>query len=147
MSIEFYPFCPKIFKCWTNSIIYRVMEELDMNFNDRLSLIRKDNNMSRETLANKLGVSYSTIAKYESGSRQPDFDTLQSIARLFDVTTDYLLGKTDNPNLTKDDELEAIRNDPKLNLMFDNWKGMSEEERERALEFVNFLIHEREKDK
>src|SRR5699024_1276897 len=49
----------------------------------------------------------------------------------------------DEPRLTEDDELEAIRTDLKLNVMFDNWKGMSEEERQESLEFINLLIYER----
>jgi transcriptional regulator with XRE-family HTH domain len=63
-----------------------------MNFNDRLMQLRKEKKLSREDLATKLGVSYSTIAKYESGTREPDLKTLEKISNIFDVSLDYLLG-------------------------------------------------------
>ncbi|SET76751.1 transcriptional regulator [Oceanobacillus limi] len=72
-----------------------------MEFGNRLSYLRKRNKWSRDDLANRLGVSYSTISKYESGSREPGFETLQKISNIFDVTTDYLIGKTDNPNASE----------------------------------------------
>ena len=37
------------------------------------------------------------LSRYESGERKPDYETLIKIADYFDVTTDYLLGKTENP--------------------------------------------------
>lgn len=66
-----------------------------MNFSKRLKELREENSLSREQLAEQLKLSYSTIAKYESGARNPDTDTLQKIADYFTVTTDWLLGRTD----------------------------------------------------
>lgn len=69
-----------------------------MIFGERLKQIRKENNLTREELANKLNVSYSTIAKYETNVRFPDQEMLSNIADLFNVTTDYLLGRSNIPN-------------------------------------------------
>ena len=118
-----------------------------MRYGDILKKLRNEKGLSQKELTDRLQINRSTYARYETSSTQPDFDTLKKIADYYEVTTDYLLGHSNNPKSTYNDEIEAIRNDASLSVMFDNWKGMSEEERERALEFVNFLIHEREKDK
>jgi len=64
-------------------------------FSERLKQLRDEKDMSREELAGHLGMSYSTIAKYETGNRFPDQQTLLKIADIFDVSIDYLLGKSD----------------------------------------------------
>lgn len=69
-----------------------------MSFGERLKQVRENNNLTREDLANKLNISYSAISKYETNIRFPDQETLSKIADLFNVTTDYLLGRSDIPN-------------------------------------------------
>ncbi|PKH09821.1 helix-turn-helix domain-containing protein [Planomicrobium sp. MB-3u-38] len=66
-------------------------------FNKRLQQLRKSINLTQNELANRLSINRGTYANYERGHRQPDYDTLQRIADYFDVSTDYLLGRTDNP--------------------------------------------------
>ena len=50
--------------------------------------------MNQEELAARLNVSKGTIGNYESQKREPDFEMLESIADLFNVSLDYLLGHT-----------------------------------------------------
>lgn len=138
MSILFYPFCPKIFINWTNSIKLRVMEELVMKFNDRLMQLRKEKKLSREDLATKLGVSYSTIAKYESGTREPDLKTLEIISDIFDVSLDYLLGKNSD-----EDRLEYYKNKittefPDIDLMFKDMESLTAEDMKEVYEYIKF---------
>lgn len=61
-------------------------------FNERLKELRLENNLSQIKLAEKLGASQRSISSWENGERQPDFETLEKIAKFFNVTTDYLLG-------------------------------------------------------
>jgi len=63
-------------------------------FGYRLRQEREANKFSREEIAQKLNVSYWTIAKYELDERKPDIDTLLQLANIFDVSMDYLGGKT-----------------------------------------------------
>lgn len=58
------------------------------------------NNMKQKDLAKILGVTDNTISYYCSGTRTPKVDQLALIARAVNVTTDYLLGLTDDPNPT-----------------------------------------------
>lgn len=60
----------------------------------RLVELRKEKGLSQVALAKELGVDCSTIAKYETGDRLPDLVMLCKIADYFNVTTDYLVGRT-----------------------------------------------------
>lgn len=66
-----------------------------MKFGERLAKLRKENKITQKELAMKLGVSRGTIGMYEIGQRDPDTETISKIADFFDVSTDYLLGRTD----------------------------------------------------
>jgi len=59
---------------------------------DTVRMLRDERNLSQDQLAQKIGVSRSTVATYESGNRFPSLDSLIALARVFGVTTDYLLG-------------------------------------------------------
>ena len=73
-------------------------------FDKILKLLRAEKAMSQQDLADALGISKSAINMYERGERQPNFETLESIADYFNVDIDYLLGRTNkttkiiNPN-------------------------------------------------
>jgi repressor LexA len=70
----------------------------NLEFKDRLKDLRNEYKKDRYELAKFLNVSYSTIAKYESGLRSPDKETLNKLANYFNVSVDYLLGRTDIRN-------------------------------------------------
>ena len=59
----------------------------------RLKELRRKKDITQEELAKQLQLSPSTIGMYETGRREPDFDTLQMIADYFHVSTDSLLGR------------------------------------------------------
>ena len=66
-----------------------------MNIGDTIYKQRKALHMRQEDVANQLHVSKSTFSNYENNVHEPPLDTLVSIADLFNVSTDYLLGRTD----------------------------------------------------
>lgn len=61
-------------------------------FNEKLKSLRKEKGLSQEEVAEKLAVSRQTISKYELGDATPDLKKLSEIAKLFNVSYDYLLG-------------------------------------------------------
>lgn len=67
-------------------------------FYERLKLLRADKKITQRQLANDIKCSNSTIALYETGQRNFDPDTLQQIADYFNVTVDYLLGRSEVKN-------------------------------------------------
>lgn len=62
-----------------------------MKFNEKLFELRKSKGLSQEALAEKLDVSRQAVSKWETGDAFPEAAKLLAIAKLFDVTTDYLL--------------------------------------------------------
>lgn len=62
----------------------------------RIYELREQHDMLQEELACILCVDRSTVAKYECNLREPDLKTLIHIADVFDVSVDYLLGRTDS---------------------------------------------------
>ena len=68
---------------------------------ERIAALRRDTGMSQAELAKKLGVSPSTVGMSEQGRREPALDTLVELAKLFSVTTDYLLTGSNPEDLRK----------------------------------------------
>lgn len=64
-------------------------------FAERLNYLRTENEMSRRQLADRLNVSVRLISYWENGQRECDFDTLLRLSEVFDVSVDYILGKTE----------------------------------------------------
>lgn len=92
-----------------------------INFGYRLKTLRLKKNLTQQQLAELLGVTKSVISAYENGTRYPAYDVLVKIARIFKVSTDYLLGvemkhEIDTSGLTEEQInaltalIEAIRN-------------------------------------
>lgn len=62
--------------------------------NEQIKNFRASKKMTLAVLAERLGVTTSAVAAYENGTRNPSFDVLIKIARIFNVTVDNLLGAT-----------------------------------------------------
>lgn len=63
-----------------------------VDFGNTLRTLRLKENMTQAQLAQKLGLTKSVISAYETGLRLPSYETLIHIAKIFRVSTDYLLG-------------------------------------------------------
>lgn len=64
------------------------------NFQNIFKQLRISSGLTQNEFARKIGISRSTIGMYETGAREPDFETLEKIADYFNVDIDYLLGRT-----------------------------------------------------
>ena len=62
---------------------------------ERLKSLREESKYSQREVAEKLGISTSAYGYYEHGKTTPDTEMLLKLANLFQVTTDYLLGRSD----------------------------------------------------
>lgn len=69
-----------------------------MTFGKRLATLREQRSLTQSELATLTNISRSRLSLYETDKREPDFDTLSRLSDFFDVTTDYLLGRSDTPN-------------------------------------------------
>lgn len=64
-------------------------------FGNRLNSIMSSRNISNRFLANRMFVSVSTISGYRTGRRSPNVSDLARIARILNVSADYLIGLSD----------------------------------------------------
>ena len=72
-------------------------EKLNSNFASRLYNLRVSNGINQKVLAAALNITSQAISNYEYGKREPRISDLISIADYFQVSIDYLVGRTDTP--------------------------------------------------
>jgi len=67
----------------------------------RLKQLRKERGITQLKLAMDLNMNQNSISRYETGEHEADYETLIALADYFNVSIDYLLERTDNPNINK----------------------------------------------
>ena len=70
-----------------------------VNMGDKLRSLRTEKKLTQKQVADRIGLAISAVSSYESGYRYPSYETLIKLARIFHVSTDYLLGITDKRNV------------------------------------------------
>lgn len=95
---------------------------------------RKNPIWTQGYVAEKVGVARSTYTAYENGTKQPPIGTINALADLFEVSSDYLLGREEKkyPSSRDEEEFEAWVNDPSVDKFYREFKE-SPEERKKAL--------------
>ncbi|KOP64399.1 XRE family transcriptional regulator [Bacillus sp. FJAT-18019] len=126
-----------------------------MSLGSRLKKEREKKGWSQMYVAERLGITNTVLSNYERDYRDPDTSMLSKIADLYDVDTDYLLGRTVSPRSTDygDDidpkeiaEFEAFINNPNHGIFFKDYLSAPEERKKELLQFWRF-IKEAEKDR
>lgn len=97
-----------------------------MTIGKRIAILRKQKKISQTDLAKALNVAPSTIGMWETDQRALKDDSLKQLADFFDVSTDYLLGRTDDKEKTP--TLVAAHLDD----------DVSEEDMEDILKYIEF---------
>lgn len=105
-----------------------------MKFPERLKELRKKFDLTQEQLSNAFDVGKVTISLWERGQREPDYKTLAKIATYFNVTTDFLLGLTDEQKSSyAKDVMEWIDTLQKVGIDLADIENMSEDKRKILL--------------
>jgi transcriptional regulator with XRE-family HTH domain len=115
-----------------------------MNFPERLKQLRTNKELTQRELAKQLSLSNGSIAMYETGKREPDFNTLEKIADYFNVSTDYLLGRKPPGKPKKADVFEQISELPEdkkkmIETMLKVFKAEQESDDDNTKNNVDFL--------
>ena len=71
-----------------------------VKFSYRLNCLLEENNMSQTDLSKKIEISNVTICRYLTGDRTPRIDVITRIATFFNVSIDYLLGRSESKDIT-----------------------------------------------
>lgn len=98
-----------------------------MTVGEKIKQLRKDNKITQTELGKILNVEKSTISMYENNNTQPPIQTLSTIAKYFNVTTDYLLGnetKNKEQNSQDKDEKDIAKSMKKLKEQLKEQQGL-----------------------
>ena len=105
---------------------------MNSNFTERLKSLRAEKNISQKKLAEELFVSQQTIAKWETDKSTPNPDTITKISDFFEVSTDYLLGKSDfRTHLDEELSQEEFA-------LYGEVRELTTAEKEKIMEFIKF---------
>ena len=101
---------------------------------ERLAELRKDHGMNQQELADKLGLSLSAISSYERDVNSPDDDVKVKLAKMFNISLDYLLGATNEEiPLFREHHIELPKGFPHKYLsIIDDYISMIMEREKRA---------------
>jgi transcriptional regulator with XRE-family HTH domain len=102
-------------------------------FKERLKAARALRGLNQAELATKAGLPAASVSHFESGPRKPSFDNLKALASALDVTTDYLLGRSDTPDASAETVGRLHRDLSKL----------TEQDLKLATDFVDLLVKQR----
>lgn len=76
-------------------------------FGNRLRNLRENLGLKQSDIAKYLNCNYKVVSNYELGKREPDFETLVKLCDYFDVTADYLLGRSPSSKNYKQISLDS----------------------------------------
>jgi transcriptional regulator with XRE-family HTH domain len=110
-------------------------------FGVRLKNLRTKHHWTIEDVADKINVARSTYAGYETEDRKPPIKNLIKLSKLYNVSVDYILGLTDEPNI-REIEYDASKYLRKGNL---NWNGvpLTDEELEPIIKLFEMIVRDR----
>ncbi len=120
-----------------------------MEFGDRLKLLREEKGLTQQDIADILKVGRPTIAGYETKRKQPDYDKINILADYFNVSLDYLLGRSEirNPysNIQQTSESLAERF---LDLLIDSGEIKTKEDltTDKVFKILNKIFSELKED-
>jgi transcriptional regulator with XRE-family HTH domain len=72
-----------------------------INFCDRLFQLKTNKNLLQKDIARGINISLRSYQRYETGEREPSLSTLIALSDYFNVSIDYLAGRTDNPEINQ----------------------------------------------
>ncbi|GGC92766.1 helix-turn-helix domain-containing protein [Enterococcus wangshanyuanii] len=111
-------------------------------FSERLLKMRKNAELTQEELAKKINVSKQSVGSWERGRTEPSIETITELANVLNTTTDYLLGRTNQPiqnNIDSTNIGNNITSHFRLNTSDMNIDDIEELE-EELTDYMEFLI-------
>ncbi len=109
-----------------------------MTLAEKMKLLRKQRKITQEQLAIGIGVERSSIGKYETGT-QPSTEIISRLADFFDVSVDYLLGRSDNPVKPAKEPKSKISDDDVKVALFGGDSEVTDEMWNEVQNFVDYV--------
>ncbi|SDJ59210.1 helix-turn-helix domain-containing protein [Paenibacillus naphthalenovorans] len=111
-----------------------------MSIGNRIKALRMKKGLTQDQMAEKLGMNRANFSNYERGVASPPGETISKIAAILNTTTDYLLGRTEDPS-----PLELIPTDPsppEVRAIQRAAKNMSPNDRRKMLNMIRAAFEE-----
>ena len=109
------------------------------NFGESLKRLRKENGWSQDDLARILNTTKQVISNYETSKRSPNIYVAAEYSKVLGVSLEEMLGVEP---YKPDDRLEALHQNPKLGLLFDRQKNMSEADIDFMIQVADRIVKE-----
>lgn len=109
----------------------------------RIKSLREKNNWSQLTLSEKLGINNSVLSRIEAGNRKVEDELITKFAKVFDVSSDYLLGHTDDvkkAETSKQDNTEEVDWPEAYNVLRRANKKLTPKEKQKMLRLIENLF-------
>lgn len=110
---------------------------------ENLRKIREKRNINQLKIAMDIGITQESISKYETGNAFPSREILIKLADYLNCSIDYLLNRTDNPNMNKE---KISKKDEKIENLIFRYKSLSDENKNK-LEGCLLALEQEEKRK
>ena len=108
----------------------------------RIKQLREECGLTQIELANKLQISNSAIAMYETDKREASDDIKIKMAELFNCSVDYLIGKTDIRNPGK--QIDDILNEAMIGMSKKEYDELTENQKKQIRDFAIFIKNQSE---
>lgn len=105
-------------------------------FKIRVEKLMNENNINQLGLAKELNITQSTLSRNINGIHRPKAEIIEGIADFFNVSTDYLLGLSNERNLAVD---ATPIQDEALIALYNQTEGLSKEQMDQVISYVQFL--------
>lgn len=105
---------------------------------ERLKKARENKGLKQVDVQARTNINNRTLSRYEKDGSEPDSATLKLLADLYEVSTDYLLGRTENKD-NREDEFQKFANDPELEHFFKDMKESPREQVEELRKIWNII--------
>jgi len=127
-----------LFKAFLANSMAKTKENSDQGFADRLRLLRTSKSLSQAELADKVGVHFTHISRYERGESRPASKALKALSHALDVSVGYLLEGDLKSGATADIQ------DTELLRMFEKAAHLPPEDKEYVKKTIQMVIKNRE---
>lgn len=109
----------------------------------RMRQLRIERNINQEELGKILNISASSIGMYEIDKREPNDETKIKIADFFNVSIDYLLGRSDIKNPEQEINSEQL----KIGIYTNDYRHITQEQKDKIKEYAEFILRNNRKEK
>jgi len=108
----------------------------------RMKSLREENGLTQKEIADFLGVTPKAVSFYELEQRSPSWDMVVKLAEKYNVTTDYLLGKSDSRNFESNSNEQPLDDD--LKKILEIYEGLTPEEKQIFKNMLNAVFAHRQ---